>query len=50
MRRELTLGLALSLIGGWAAAGEPISLAEALRRAREDSREVAAANARREAA
>jgi outer membrane protein TolC len=50
MRRELTLGLVLGLIGGWAAAGEPISLAEALRRAREDSREVAAANARREAA
>ncbi len=50
MRRELTLGLVLVLVGGWAAAGEPISLSEALRRAREDSREVAAANARREAA
>jgi len=50
MRRELTLGLAVGLIGGWAAAGEPISLAQALARAREDSREVAAANARREAA
>ena len=50
MRRELTLGLALTITASWGAASEPISLADALRRARTSSREVAAAAARQEAA
>jgi outer membrane protein len=50
MRRELTLGLTLTITASWGVAGEPISLADALQRARTGSREVAAAGARREAA
>lgn len=50
MRQELTLGLMLALTAGWAAAGEPISLELAMERARQGSRELAAAAARHEAA
>ena len=50
MRKELTLGLTLWITAGWSVAGEPISLADALQRARAGSREVAAAGARQQAA
>ena len=50
MPRMLTLGLTLTFTASWGVAGEPISLTDALQRARAGSREVAAASARREAA
>ena len=50
MRRMLTLGLTLTITASWGVAGEPISLADAVQRARAGSREVAAAAARRAAA
>jgi outer membrane protein len=49
-RTTTTMIVALALVAAHARAGEPISLAEAMRRARAGAREVVAATARQEAA